>query len=168
MRKLMMIAVTALLLAVSGAFAQDATLDQAPNGDSWVGLSTGYPFGFNVHYGLGDALGDGIDLRFNGNLGNVAAFGSSFGLGADALFAIPIEAEDVNVYAGGGPTVSFTTASGLGVSANSFAAGLQGIAGAEYLVSPEIGLFAELRALVGFINGFAVAPNVGIGANYHF
>ena len=167
MRKLLTITITVLLLAMGGAFAQD-TLDQAPNGDSWIGLSTGYPFGFNVHYGLGDALGDDIDLRFSGNLGNISAFGSSFGLGADALFAIPIDAEDVNVYAGGGPYLNYATTAALGTTASSFAVGVQGVAGAEYLVSPEIGLFAELRALVGFINGFGVAPNVGIGANYHF
>lgn len=171
MRKLLVIAASVFLLTAGAAFAQEdeTALDVAPDGDSWVGASTGYPLGLTAHYGLGDALGDGIDLRFNGKFYFLGVPGiSTFSgtVGADALFNIPVDADDLSVYAGAGPSVGFTTGNLIG----GLSLGAQGLAGAEYLVTEEIGLFGEFRLGVGFVTGSPIYPdlNFAFGANYHF
>lgn len=179
MRKLLVIAASIFVLTMGAAFAQDddTALDVAPDGDTWVGASTGYPFGLTAHYGLGNALGDGIDLRFNGQFSFAGSFGYSaigFNLGADALFNIPVEADDVKVYAGAGPKLGFILAStnlGIGgASAGGFQLGAQGLAGAEYLVTDDIGVFGELRVGLSYLSGFGIGfdPALFLGANYHF
>ncbi len=179
MRKLLVIAASIFLLTTGAAFAQndDTALDVAPDGDTWVGASTGYPFGLTAHYGLGDALGDGVDLRFNGQFafaGGLTESTIGFNVGADALFNIPVDAEDIKVYAGAGPSLGFAlTTYNAGVGGGSlggFALGAQGLAGAEYLVTEEIGLFGELRVGFRYVTGFnfTFAPTLSLGANYHF
>lgn len=175
MRKLLLAATSVLLLSVGGALAQDEdTIDVAPDGDTWVGASTGYPIGLTAHYGLGDALGDGIDLRFNGKFTFASAVTASafgFNVGADALFAIPIDAENFGVYAGAGPNIGFVSATSVGgVSAGGLSLGVQALAGAEYDVSDQIGVFGELRLGFAYITSlnFAADPTFALGVNYHF
>lgn len=178
MRKLLVIAASVFLLTAGAAFAQEdeTALDVAPDGDSWVGASTGYPFGLTAHYGLGDALGDGIDLRFNGQFafsGNFVSSAIGFNIGADALFNIPVEVDDLSVYAGAGPKLGFAVAStNLGAGGGSiggFQLGAQGLAGAEYLITDEIGLFGELRIGFAYLAGdIGFDPALFLGANYHF
>ena len=177
MRKVL-IAVVGALLLTGVAFAQDEdTVDVAPNGDTWLGASTGYPFGLTAHYGLGDALGDGVDLRFNGRFafsGDLVSSTIGFNLGADALFAIPVDSDEVHVYAGAGPSLGFAaTTYNAGVTGGNlggFVVGAQGLAGAEYLLTDQIGLFGELRVGFTYVTGinFAFAPTLALGANYHF
>lgn len=178
MRKLLVIAASIFLLTAGAAFAQDEdTVDIAPDGDTWIGASTGYPFGLTVHYGLGDALGDGVDLRFNGRFnfsGGLTESTIGFNVGADALFNIPVDAEDIQVYVGAGPSLGFaltTYTAGIdGGSLGGFALGAQGVAGAEYFVDPQIGIFGELRVGFAYVTGFNFdfAPTLALGANYHF
>lgn len=181
MRKLLVMAVSIFLLSTGAAFAQDddTALDVAPDGDTWVGLSTGYPLGLTAHYGLGDAIGDGIDLRFNGRFTFASVLGVSqigFNVGADALFNIPVDLDELKVYAGAGPSLGFEVRSSnvtAGANAGGFALGAQGLAGAEYLVTDEIGVFGEFRVGFGFVTGIPnvalnFVPTLALGANYHF
>ena len=180
MRKLLVAMVGALLLT-GGAFAQNnsTALDVAPSGNTWLGLSTGYPLGLTVHYGLGNGLGNGVDLRFNGQfytgtLNNLSSLG--FNLGADALFNIPVDAQNLNVYAGAGPKLGFEVASGsltTGGSIGGFSLAAQALAGTEYFVSPEIGVFGEFRLGFNYVTGvpgttIGFLPTLALGANYHF
>lgn len=174
MRKVL-IAVVGALLLTGVAFAQndDTALDVAPSGDTWVGLSTGYPLGLTAHYGLGDALGDGIDLRFNGKFsffGGLVSSGFGFNIGADALFAIPVDSENLSVYAGAGPNIGFASSTVSSVTTGGFAVGAQALAGAEYDVAEQIGVFGEFRLGFAYITSlnFSADPTLALGVNYHF
>jgi len=118
-------------------------------------------------------------LRFNGRfftgvLDGISSIG--FNVGADALFNIPIEVEDLNVYAGAGPTLGFEVASSsilAGGSIGGFSLAAQAVGGAEYFVSPEIGIFGEARLGFNYVTGvpgfgFTFLPTFAAGANYHF
>ena len=162
-------------LAAVALFGSGFALAQS---DMWVGASTGYPFGLTVHVGFEDLIGQDIDLRanvtgtFSSSLG-VTAFGAQ--LGADVLFGFaPIEgAIALNPYAGGGPLVIIGGATGGGVSAGVFGFGVTGVAGVEYLFTPEIGAFLEMRVGAGYIGAggigiFAPLYGASLGVNYHF
>ncbi len=175
MRKLLVTIVSVFLLSAGAAFAQDEdTIDVAPDGDTWVGVSSGYPLGLTAHYGLGDALGDGVDLRFNGRFtfaSAVTATAFGFNVGADALFAIPIDADDLSVYAGAGPNLGFVSATTVsGASAGGVSIGAQALVGTEYDISDDIGVFGEFRLGFAYVTSlnFAADPTFAFGANYHF
>ena len=67
----------------------------------WFGVRSGYPLGVTVHYGMGNALASGADLRISGRL--VAHGGGvRVGVGADALWNVYAEGP-VSAYVGAGP-----------------------------------------------------------------
>lgn len=154
MRKLLAL-ITVLLLGLSVAKAQDLA-------GSWVGVSGGFP-GLNLHFGVSDAISQGIDLRLNGSF----IYTGAFGLGADVLVAIPAELDQpVAVYGGGGPYATFGGAAGFGF-------GLALFVGGEYRLgnvgfAPGGGIFAELGPALAFAPEFGVGFLGRLGFNYHF
>ncbi|MBS3934517.1 MAG: hypothetical protein KGZ35_09180 [Truepera sp.] len=153
MRKLLAL-ITVILLSLSVAKAQDLA-------GSWVGVSGGFP-GFNLHFGLNDAISQGIDLRLNGSF----TYTGAFGLGADVLVAIPAELDQpIAVYGGGGPYATFGGAAGFGF-------GLALFVGGEYRLGDigfaPGGIFAELGPSLGFAPSFGVGFVGRLGFNYHF
>lgn len=170
MRKLLIVLLTALSLGAGSAFAQDNMMA----GTQWVGASTGFPLGINLHYGLPDLIAQDLDLRIN--LSAVSfIFDGAFNIsgGADVLYHLNLETQNalpVDVYAGGGLDIgvslrgddaSTTAVEGAGISL-----GVAGLVGAEYALSSELGLFGELRGAVGLNPIFQPALRVGI--NYYF
>ena len=167
MRKLLMLFIVPLFLG-SVTLAQDdaaTTVDIDPQADfygttQWAGIGLGYPS--SIHYGLNDVLGNNIDVRFR-----LSSRYSGAALGAEALFDIlRIEDLPVNVYAGGGLDLRYRFSRvGLGIN---------GVAGAEYRFSENIGFFLELNAVIpfyfgtGYTYGFGDYGGSTLGVNYHF
>lgn len=169
MRKLLVLVVAALLLG-GLTFAQDSDASMMDDmaTSQWVGISTGFPLGAVLHYGIEDLIAQNIDLRINlSGVTFLGLGGSGFSIsgGADALYHLPIdmEGEPFDVYAGGGVSVGFRIADGTD---GGFSAGLRGIAGVEYLITNNIGAFAEARVGIGLRPIFR--PALALGVNYHF
>ncbi len=163
MQKRLISLLTVLAISLGAASAQTiGAPSPLPAGQYWGGLSTGVaPAGITFHFGLVNALGNGISLRANVATG----FAGGFGLGADVLSNLPIEVRGpLAVYAGGGPYL------GLGGIQDSF--GLNIFAGAEYrlveLDFPAGGVFVELgpslQVSPSFVGGFYGRG----GLNIHF
>ena len=167
MRKLLVLLVTALLLGgITFAQDSDASMMDDMATSQWVGVSTGFPLGVVLHYGLEDLIAQNIDLRINlSGVTFLGLGGPGFSIqgGADALYHIPIdmEGEPFDVYAGGGLNVGFRLGDEGG-----FAVGVRGLGGVEYLITNHIGVFAEARVGVGLNPIFR--PALALGANYHF
>lgn len=164
MRKLSVGLLTVLVLSLGSTFAQtiDAPPSPVPPGQYWGGLSVGGSgvSGLTFHFGLINGLGDGISLR--GNLG--VGFAGTFGLGADAMFNLPIEVEGpLAVYAGGGPYLALGGVTGLGINL---------FVGAEYrlvdLDFPAGGVFLELGPNLNISPGFSGGFYGRGGLNFHF
>jgi hypothetical protein len=161
MRKFFVSLFAVSVLGLGGALAQVITTEADVDTPFWAGFSTGYPFGGNLHFGLSDAMGEGMDVRVNTSLGL-----GFFGLGADLLFDLPVETgtTPVDVYLGGGPSVGFV-AGAVGFGVNLFG-------GAEYRLTEagfsEGGVFAEVGPSLAFVPAFAAGASVKLGFNYHF
>jgi hypothetical protein len=161
MRKLFVSILAVSALGLGGALAQVVTVDTEADTPYWAGISSGFPFGANLHFGLSDALGDDMDLRVNTSLG----FGY-FGAGADLLFGLPVDTgtTPIDIYVGGGPTAAF--AFGIAVI------GVNVFGGAEYRLSEAGfsagGVFAEVGPSIAFVPVFAAGASVKLGFNYHF
>jgi hypothetical protein len=152
MRKFTLALLTVMVLCLGSAFAQTGY---------WGGVSFGFP-GVNVHFGIED-LTPAFDLR--ANLG-FSYFGGGFTLGADALFALPIETTaPIDVYAGGGPLIAAGGAAGFGF-------GINVLAGLEYRLTelnfPEGGVFVEIGPTLLFVPAFGGGFVGRAGFNYHF
>ena len=178
MRKLLVLLLTALFLG-GMALAQDTDVDVDVDVDAdadtmmmddaatsqWVGVSTGFPLGIVLHYGIEDLIGQNIDLRANldANFLGLGGSGVTISGGADALYHLPIDMDGApfDVYAGGGINVGFQLGDDGG-----FSAGVRGIGGVEYLITNNIGVFAEARVGIGLNPIFR--PALALGANYHF
>lgn len=163
MRKLIATLLALTVLGLGFGLAQDAFDDDVNiEGDYWAGVSTGWPFGVNVHFGLEDMIGDGIDLRANAALG----IGSQFGLGVDVLADLPVDLDNpaLGIYAGGGPN--------FGVAAGTATVGLGLLVGGEYRLAdaglPEGGVFIEVGPSLTFVPAFIANANARFGFNYHF
>jgi len=161
MRKFLLMVLAAITLASGAAFAQD---DMMTDSSSWAGVSTGFPFGLVLHYGLEDLIAEDIDLR--GNLSAVTFFGSFFfvNVGADALYQLNLETVNdlpLDVYAGGGLNVGVGIGDGV-----SFTGSVRALGGAEYMFTDTIGAFGEVRIGVGVLQLFQ--PSLSVGVNYHF
>jgi hypothetical protein len=162
MRKLLVSIFAVSVLGLGGAFAQVVTVDTEADTPYWAGISSGFPFGANLHFGLSDALGEDMDVRVNTSLG--VGF---FGVGADLLFGLPIETgtTPVDVYLGGGPNVAVGFGGGAAVGVNLFG-------GAEYRLTDAGfaagGIFAEVGPSLVFVPVFVPIANVKLGFNYHF
>ena len=164
MRKLVIL-LSFLALSVGTAFAQtdDASvsvnlnINNAVTENYWAGISFGFP-GIYGHFGLKDVLGNGGDVRANLGYNYV---GSTFAIGADALFDINLGVNaPLGLYLGGGPYVNV---------GNRFILGVEGLAGLEYRLS-DFGfnpgaVFFELGPAIG-TGGFDFRSRVGF--NYYF
>lgn len=176
MRKFMITLLAIATLGAGSAFAQSGM---------WAGVSTGYPFGVAVHFGMEDLLSPGLDLRvsasgqFSG--GGIGAFSySTFGvmLEGDVLYGLDLGADpSLNAYVGGGLGLGLLNVSGPSFSDSSLLWNVHGLFGAEYLFTPQWGLFGEVH--LGFgggsfnyngtpVNVGGFAPALRIGGNYHF
>ena len=170
MRKFIVSLLAISVLGLGGAFAQIVTTDADADLDDqyWAGVSFGYPFGVNFHFGAEDMLSEGIDFR-----GNVTAgFNGVFGVGADVLVDLPVDTgtTPVDVYAGGGLSVAFGDMDADGAMDTAFGIGL--MFGGEYrLVDaglPEGGVFAEVGPSINLGAGSPFGVNAKLGFNYHF
>ncbi|TVR91586.1 MAG: hypothetical protein EA416_09235 [Trueperaceae bacterium] len=143
------------LLFAGNAAAQD-----------WFGVRSGYPLGVTLHYGVGNALGNGADLRISGRL--VASSGGvRFGLAADALLNVFVDGP-IDAYVGAGPSIEF----GPGRAD----LGVQGLVGGQFRFAqvglPQLGVFAEgsVGASLSLSGGSARIPTFGaaLGFNWFF
>lgn len=161
MRKFLIILLAAFSLGLGSAFAQDNMMA----GTNWIGASTGFPLGINLHYGIADLLAPDLDLRIN--LSAVSfLFNNAFSItgGADILYHLNLETDanlPLDIYVGGGLDIGASLGTETGI-----ALGLAGVAGAEYALSSEFSLFGELRGAVGLNPIFQ--PGLRVGINYYF
>ena len=152
MRRLFIGLLTVLVLGAGTASAQ-----------MWAGISSGFPFGVTLHFGLEDVLSPGIDVRANGTVG----FAGAFGVGADVLIGLPVNVPDIpiDVYAGGGPAVAFAGAGGFALAVNAFA-------GVEYRLGQvgfdPGGVFLEVGPTIVLVPAFGAGFVGRLGFNYHF
>ncbi len=132
----------------------------------WFGVRSGFPLGVTLHYGVGNALGAGTDLRISGRV--VASGGSvRFGVGADALRNVFADGP-VTAYVGGGPSVEF----GPGQAD----LGVQGLVGGQFRFAQvnlaQLGVFLEgsVGASLSLSGGSARIPTFGaaLGFNWYF
>lgn len=145
----------AALLTIGSASAQD-----------WFGVRSGYPLGVTLHYGLGNALGAGSDLRISGRVTG-SATGVRFGVGIDALTGVWAEGP-MRAYVGAGPSLDF--------GRNVADLGLHALAGGEFRFSqlglPPLSVFLEasLGASLSLSGGSARIPTFGaaLGFNWYF
>lgn len=195
MRKFLIALFAVATLGAGTAFAQSGY---------WAGLSTGFPFGVSLHFGMEDLLSPGIDVRFNvkgSTFGGAVQTATStvlpaqtsptatysgfvFSVGADVLYNLDLATDpNLNAYVGGGLDLGFasgsTTPGDTGIGG--FVYDVHALGGAEYLITPEWGVFGEGQ--IGF-GSKAVAVNrngtvagetqsgltfaIRIGGNYHF
>jgi hypothetical protein len=152
--RLLALALVALTFAGS-ASAQD-----------WFGVRSGFPLGVTLHYGVGNALGNGADLRISGRI--VSSAGAvRFGVGADALLGVFADGP-VDAYVGGGPSIEF----GPGLAE----LGVQGLVGGQLrfvqVGLPQLGVFVEgsVGASLSLSGGTARIPTFGaaLGVNWFF
>jgi hypothetical protein len=154
-----------VLLLVSGwifSFAQPAETPTTATGERyWFGVSTSFPLGPGIYFGLSDVLG-GVDLRTNTSL----FLGGGLDLGVDALIDLPVVITPLPaiVYAGLGPT--FTVA----VEDSGFA--LQAFLGTEVRLGTDGnqpgGVFFEVGPTVELIPATDAGFLARAGFNYHF
>ena len=132
----------------------------------WFGVRSGYPLGVTVHYGMGNALATGADLRISGRL--VAHGGGvRVGVGVDGLWNVYAEGP-VSAYVGAGP--AFEIGSGYA------ALDVQALAGGQFRFAPmglpQLGAFVEgsLGASLNLSGGSARIPTFGaaVGVNWYF
>ena len=166
MRTTLLTVLSALVLASGAAFAQSG----------WVGASAGAP-GAHAHVGVSDIGIDGLGVRANVGYAYVSPTG--FELGADLIYAAPVDTGDVpaTLYVGGGASTIIDTKFEI-----------HGLVGAEILVQDlgldlggnDVGVFFEGGPSYGLevyeasdaededdpSTGFGFLGRVGV--NYHF
>lgn len=170
MRKFILSLLAVSVLGLGGAFGQ--VIDVEPevdfDDDYWAGVSFGFPFGVNFHFGVEDMISENMDFRATASAG----FGGVFGLGGDLLFDLPIDTNDVpvDVYAGGGLGVAFGEIDATAGMDTVFDVHLM-FGGVYRLVEaglPEGGIFAEVGPAITFGAGSNVGVNAKLGFNYYF
>ncbi len=181
MRKFVLSVLAVAFIGSGAALAQSG---------SWAGASVGFPLGFSVHYGMKDLFGPNLDVRasLSGSFSGGSFAGGSYrsfsvGIGADLLYDLGslTDLAQLNPYAGGGLSLGFagasSTSGGTTVSGSGVAYDIHGLAGVEYLFSPEWGVFTEFQlgfgsAVVGVAGSTAAVSGITYGArlgvNYHF
>ncbi len=158
MRKILIALFAVAMIGGGSALAQDMGMGT----HYWVGLSGGYP-GAEAHFGVRDVA---PNLSVRGNLG-FGYFGYGFTVGADVLYALPVDTGDVpiEVYAGGGPTAAFGYNGGLAFGVNVFG-------GVEYRLGDvgfePGGVFFEAGPGIYFTPNFFAGFIGRLGFNYHF
>lgn len=145
---------------------QAAIVTQTALETQWFGLSTGFPLGLNLHYGMNDIVVTDLDLRINGTLfaGSLSPIQMVLGLGVDGLYNLDNpDSPNLGVYLGGGlATVVF-----LGNVNGNFGLDVHGLAGAEYRFA-EYGVFGEVNVGSSFASNYGLNAALRIGFNYHF
>src|SRR5690554_4245398 len=130
MRKFLITLLAVVTLGAGSAFAQSGM---------WAGVSTGYPFGVTVHFGMEDLLGPNLDLRASATGAFWGAFGASVVsvlVNGDVLYGLDLGGDvNLNTYVGGGVGIGFVSASGTGASASTMLWNVRGLFGAEYLLT---------------------------------
>ncbi len=160
MKKMLLTFTTLLAFSFGTTFAQDVVTPlERPADAYWAGLSTGFPFGVTLHFGIDDVFASNADVRFIGSI-----FGDSVGLGVDALYGFGLDDEQtLDLYVGGGPLLEV---------GNRFALGVNAFVGLEYRLSAigfaPGGIFLEAGPFVGFGDETFVDFNARLGFNYHF
>lgn len=183
MRKVIVALIAVVSLGAGTAFAQSGY---------WAGASTGLPFGITLHFGMEEVFTPELDVRFSlqgrSYGGRVAGETFSFfvvTVGADALYNLDLDADpNLSVYVGGGLSLGLASGSTSpsNVSHGGAAYDIHALAGAEYLVAPNWGIFGEGQLGYGVVAGAAAAPGgtvvsatdsgatfaLRLGVNYHF
>lgn len=156
MRKALAALFITALLAGGGAFAQGMS-------DMYAGISTGVTLvgGFAAvpvvgHFGVKNVGVENLDVR--GDVGYYVT-GTGLELGVDAIYNYPAMT-DLTVYGGAGPRVLIGGGAAFGFAV---------LGGAEYMVTPNIGVTAEANVTPYFAGPLAVALfGFQAGVNYHF
>lgn len=142
-------------------------MSQNPLETQWFGVSTGFPIGLNMHYGLNSIITQDLDLRFNGTLvaGSFSPLQMILGIGVDALYNFDNPDDpQLGVYAGGGlGGVVYIGA----VTGTPFNIDIHGLVGAEYRLS-DYGVFGEVTVGNAFASNFGLGAALRLGLNYHF
>ncbi len=153
-------------LALAQTQVQQQVQTTATN--NWVGISSGYPLGGVLHFGI-DNMWNEADLRLNLAAAS-ASSGSGFSSffiygGADLLFDIKPLPHDLSIYAGGGLLLGIL----LSDAANAFGINARGIGGLKWRPIQEISVYLEPQlALGGTTNNLGLNVNVALGLSYHF
>ncbi len=132
----------------------------------WFGVSSGFPLGLNLHYGLNDIIVTNLDLRANGTFfaGSLSPLQTVLGLGLDGLYNLDNpDSPNLAVYLGGGLGAVVL----LGKINGNFGLDVHGLAGAEYRFG-GYGVFGEVNVGTGFASTYALGAALRIGFNYHF
>jgi len=146
----------ALLLAVGAASAQN-----------WFGVRSGYPLGVTLHYGIGNALANGADLRVSARVVVGSGGSATFGVGVDALVNVFAEGP-VTAYVGAGPS--------LEAGSGRVDLDVHGLVGGAFrftdlgLAPLSVFVEANLGAAVSLSGGTARIPTFGaaVGFNWAF
>jgi|SRR5690606_24450848 hypothetical protein len=150
MRKVLICLTVAAAALLGSSFAQ---------GGYWAGFSVGYP-GAALHFGI-DGISPGLAARVNAGYNYI---GTSFALGADLLYDLPVDTgtAPIDIYVGGG--VGLGIGAGVNVAVNAFAGGEFSLSQAGL---PEGGIFLEAGPSLGF-SPFVFGVTAKLGFNYHF
>lgn len=159
--------VAAKRLLITSLFALALTLFASASAQNWFGVRSGYPLGVTLHYGVGNALTNGFDLRVSGRV-TASGGNARFGIGVDAMRTVAAEGPFA-FYIGAGPAVEFGSGGAwLDVHA---------LAGGEFrfvdLGLAPLGLFLEATLGGSFGLGSGATSKIptfgaALGFNYHF
>lgn len=139
----------------------------AASAQNWFGVRSGYPLGVTVHYGIGNALANGADLRVSARVVVGSGGSAAFGVGLDALVDVFAEGP-VSAYVGGGPS--------LEAGGGSVELDVHGLVGGAFRFT-DVGLAplsvfveANLGAALSLSGGSARIPTFGaaVGFNWDF
>ena len=139
----------------------------AASAQNWFGVRSGYPLGVTLHYGVGNALANGADLRVSARVVVGSGGSAAFGIGVDALVDVYAEGP-VSAYVGGGPS--------LEAGAGRVDLDVHGLLGAAFRFT-DLGLSplsvfveANIGAAVSLSGGSARIPTFGaaVGFNWDF
>lgn len=163
MRNFLVVLFIAGLLAGGAAFAQGFGMGQKTFAGATFGveLESGYPFyTAAVHVGAYDVGMQGLGVRVD------AAYWLAYGMpvigvGADALYRYPV-GMDVWVYGGLGPRLAYSL-SGGGVIW-----GAAVVAGALYMLTPQVGITGEANVTPYFVGYSTVHYGFSAGVDYYF
>ncbi|MFN2322288.1 MAG: hypothetical protein ABR510_04955 [Trueperaceae bacterium] len=142
-------------------------LASAASAQNWFGVRSGYPLGVTAHYGAGDALANGADLRVSARVVVGPSGSAAFGVGVDALVDVFADGP-ISAYVGGGPSLE---AGGGHVDLD-----VHGLIGGAFrftdvgLAPLSVFLEANLGAAISLSGGTARIPTFGaaVGFNWDF
>lgn len=169
MRKLVLVLSIAAMLAVGAASAQG--VGTVPASNLFAGVSAGYEFGgslvgnfypIGVHVGIENVVFQHLTLRGDFEVMPGQAF-TMLRFGGNILYQYPVTGA-LSVYGGVGPSLlmGVGSISGIGML------GVRITGGAEYMVTPHVGITAEGNATPYFTSVQPFMFGFTAGVNYHF